>query len=476
MIPMHNLCKTGLELFVIFLMTGASIARGIEFEGIKPANPITRDEFEARIKASYGFLSAREPKLDRAEYAILEKFIPYLELDPGFALTMIEGLTKNNENLTATFDYLLGNLYVQSGQLENAEKAYKNAINKHPDFLRAWKAIGLLYMNSEDLVNSMKALGKCIQLGDTDPITFGQIGYCFIAKNDYLSALSAYSQAILYEPGKVDWMLGKVTALKGLSEYEQANVILREIVRHSPDNSQFWMELANNWVRMGKPLKAAACLEFLREGGLQTRASMEMLGTIYMNESMELLAFGVYKSMIETGIPPDGSSLLRCARNLHKNGKGPEAEFLVGRFLDTSPKLDTSDEAAILRYQSQVLEQEQKYEEADNLISKALAIKPDDAAAMIAKGRIAYHLGNTEEALTTLAQAGYFSGYSSESAVLQAQILVAGKEYKKAEKMLHEALLNGGDVWVEQFYDEVRLQARKAELDRLADAQFLQRY
>jgi len=468
--------KSSIFLLIMLAAAWSLFPAEPEFHGIEPVNPISREEFVARVKASYGFLSAREPKLERGEYAILEKFVPYLEFDTGFALSMIEGLTKNNKNLTASFDFLLGNLYVQSDRLEDAERAYKEAIRKHPDFLRAWKALGLLYMNYEDIDNALKALTRSIQLGDTDPVTFGQIGYCFLINKDYIASLSAYSQAILYDPGNVAWMLGKIAALKALNDFAQANIILREIVRRQPGNASYWMELANNWICLGEPIKAAACLEFLREAGLETRASMEMLGTIYVNESMETLALNVYEFMIGQGDLPNGSSLLRCAEYLQKQGMASEAESLVSIFMKAAPKLGLNEKVAILRYQSLSYERSGDYGQAKEVIEKALEIKPDDGESLIAKGRIEYQLGYGEQALITLAQAEHFTGCASEAAVMQAQILVAWKDYSKAEKKLQAALLNGGDAWVKQCYEEVRLQARKAELDRLADAQFLHGY
>lgn len=446
----------------------------VEFEGIEPSKPMSKEEYAARIQGSFGFLSEREPQLNQAEYAILEKFVPYLELDPEFALSMIEGLTKNNRDLSASFDYMLGNLYVQSDRLKEAEQAYKGAIGKYPDYLRAWKALGLLYMNHDDIDNSLKALNRTIRLGDTDPMTFGQIGYCFYVKGEYLSSLSAYSQAILYEPEKVEWMLGKVSALKELNDYEQANIILRDMVRRSPKRSNYWMELANNWVRLGKPLKAAACLEFLRGGGLQTSASMEMLGTIYVNESLSTQAYDVYNSMIESGTIPNGSSLLRCARKLQKDGFSTEAEALVSRLMAVSTDLSVSERVSVLHYQCQTLVLAGRHEEARKVIAKALQLKPDDTEAMIAMGRIEYHLGNGAQALIILAEAEHFAEAASEAAVMQAQIMVAEENYRGAEEKLENALLNGGDIWVERYYNEVKLQARKAELDKLAGSQSLQ--
>jgi len=448
------------------------MGQSIEFEGIELSKHMTKEEFEQRVKASYGFLSGREPELNHAEYALFEKFIPYLEVDPEFALSMVEGLTKNNDSLTASFDYTLGSLYVELGNLEQAELSYKNAIEKYPDYLRSWKALGFMYMDGEDYDNALNVLTKAIQLGDTDPMTFGQIGFCFYLKGEFLSSLSAYSQAVLYEPSNVEWMYGKVASLKALNDFQQANVILRDMVRRNPESAPYWMELANNWIRLQQPLKAAACLEYLRSGDLQTRASMEILGTLYLNEALNEQAYDVYLSMIEGDIMPHDSTLLRCALKLHIGGMEKEAENLVSLYLEASPELSPLAEMAILRYQSSVLEKSEKYAEAKELIEKCLELKPDDSGAMVALGRLEYQLGNTSRALIVLEQAERFSKVASEAAVIQAQIMVASRDYKGAERKLENALVNGGDVWVERYYDEVKLMRRKAELDKLAGSPF----
>ena len=71
------------------------------------ASPLSKEHLERNIKGSYGFLSNREPVLNQGEYAIVEKFMPFLDEDPDFALEMIEGLTANNPSLTASFDFVL---------------------------------------------------------------------------------------------------------------------------------------------------------------------------------------------------------------------------------------------------------------------------------------------------------------------------------------------------------------------------------
>ncbi len=434
--------------------------------GIEIDKPISKAEFEARAKGSFGFLSAREPKLNMAEYAILEKFVPFLEDDPKFALEMIEGLTKNNKHLSASFDYMLGNMYVQSGRIEDAEAAFQKGIAKYPDYLRAWRALGMLYLHTDSLDNALNALTRSIQLGDTDPFTFGQIGFCFYQKKEYLSSLSAYTQAILYEPSNIRWIRGKIASLRGLNDFQQASVLLQEVVRKSPDGAEYWMELANSWMQLGQPVKAIACLEFLREAELQSKESLDLLGTLYVNESLYSQAQNIYESMISKGYAPRGSSLLRCARMLHGSGRAEEANSLVETYLARVDELDERERTSVQIYQVRVAVDAGEFQEAKRLVDDVLRESPMNGEALMLLGRLEYRLGDSVKALLTLEKATRISTVASEALVLQAQIMVESKSYTEALESLERALVLREDEWIQDYYDRVSLLSRRSESDR----------
>lgn len=467
----------GLKLFLPFLLL--LLASGVEAEdwnlkGIEVGKPIGREEFEARVKGSFGFLSEREPKLNMAEYAILEKFVPFLEDDPDFALEMIEGLTENNKDLSASFDYMLGNMYAQHGRIEKAETAFKNAIGKYPDYLRAWRAIGMLYLHGDSLDNALDALTRSIQLGDTDPYTFGQIGYCFYQKKEYLSSLSAYTQAILYEPGNIRWMRGKIASLRALQDFRQASVLLQELVRKRPDEAAYWMELANCWIRLKEPRNAIACLEFLRGARLGSEASLAMLGTLYVNESLPSLARGVYEEMIAQGYGVSGASLLRCARLLHGNGRMAEADELVSAFLEQESEPSVEERNAVLLYRAGVAEAAGELHDATLLVKEVLNVSPNDGEATILLGRLQYRNGDAVGALLSLERAGRSPEFAAESLVLQAQIRVDQKNFSAALEALESALALGENDWVRDYYSRIAQLAKRSELERIVYSSLLE--
>lgn len=454
-----------ISLFVSFQVLHAEEPLG-DLEGIEIDKPISKSEFEARAKGSFGFLSAREPKLNMGEYAILEKFVPFLDDDPKFALEMIEGLTMNNSDLTASFDYMLGNMYVQNGRIEDAEAAFKKGIRKYPDYLRAWRALGMLYLHGDSLDDALNALTKSIQLGDTDPFTFGQIGFCFYQKKEYLSSLSAYTQAILYEPSNIRWIRGKVAALRGLEDFQQATVLLQEVVRRHPDEAEYWMELANSWIRLKESKKAISCLEFLRGAEMETKESLDSLGTLYVNESLYSQARDVYVSMISEGFIPRGSSLLRCAQMLHGVGRADEADELVTAYLAQTTELSEKERISVLLYQAGLAEDEGKFEDAHRIARDVLAVSPNDGDALVLLGRMEYRLGNSVEALLALERAQKVSRSASESLVLQAQIMVESRDFSGALEALEGALAIDESDWVQNYYNRVSLLARRSELER----------
>lgn len=247
-------------LIILFLTAGISSAvYSQSSDGLAVANPLSKELLESKIKASYGFLSNREPALNQGEYAIVEKFLPFLEEDSDFALEMIEGLTANNPSLTASFDFVLGNLYYQSDRKEDALRSYQKALDKYPDYMRAWRSIGWLSLYEGDYDYALEAFGKAIKLGDTEPDTFGQIGYCYYLREDHISALSAYSQAMLYDPSNPDWLRGNLASLIALGNYPSAIVILESLTRTQPEKKntgELWRIFTSEWTSLPKLLPA----------------------------------------------------------------------------------------------------------------------------------------------------------------------------------------------------------------------------
>ena len=157
-------------------------------------------EFQKRFVASYGVLEDREPELQELEISLLEKIGPMVEENPEFAKSMLEGMLGEETPATATFNFILANLYFNGGALEDALAEYDRAIEKFPTFRRAWKNLGMLRTRNADYEGAVKALVRSIELGDTSPDTYGTAAYSHLRVGNLLAAELAYNAAVMLEP------------------------------------------------------------------------------------------------------------------------------------------------------------------------------------------------------------------------------------------------------------------------------------
>lgn len=432
-------------------------------------NPVGPSVLKERIRASYGFLSQREPELNLTEYAIIDKFLPFLEEDPGFAIEMIEGLTRNNPDLTASFHLTLGNLYFQTNDLDAAKRSYAKAVEKYPDFLRAWKAIGLLEMHEDNYAAAKRSLGIAAKLGDTDPDTFGLIAFAFYAEADYITALSAYSHALLYAPDSTEWIRGKVSCLLRLKDFTSARTILESLTRKTPKDKDNWTALANVYLETGYQKKAATVLEYLRNNLLSDSQSEELLATLYLDMDMPESAAEVFEKQIERGITPKTDLIIACLFELTSLRLDEKAEVLADRLEQEIESTDIESHLAILRYRGERAMRLKQHEEADALFEQALDLANEKGPILIQRAVNQAIAGELEQAIAYLDLAVIFPPVRQRALRTQTRLLLRLGAFETALNRIQQAIDEGDtSKEAEEIYELALHNARKQELDRLS--------
>jgi pentatricopeptide repeat protein len=437
-------------------------------QSISVDKPITESELAKKIQGSYGFLSNREPALNQGEYAIVEKFLPFLEEDPNFALEMIEGLTANNQDLSASFDFVLGNLYYQSQREPDALQSYKKALAKYPDYMRAWRSIGWISLYAEDYETALDAFGKAIKLGDTEPDTFGQIGYCYYLQGDHMAAQSAYSQALLYDPTNLDWMRGNLSCHIALGNNEAAIVILESLTRRQPEEGEFWRTLSNLYIQQEDFIEAAACMEFLRLTNEMNFEEYDMLARVYINTESFDLAAEVFIEMIAKGHVPDGDALLICVNGLYKNQWVDLADRLHDSLSADEDSLSDESRALLVLIGSKRAELAGDLPEAERVLTKGLEIGKRLGDIRLRLGIVQFQGGKSEASLETLALAESHASSRRNALIAQAQILMSMQSYYAAGEKLEVAIAEGAGDHASNLYQDCMHAARKQELDRIS--------
>ncbi|MCA8977311.1 MAG: tetratricopeptide repeat protein, partial [Planctomycetes bacterium] len=168
--------------------------------------------FRHRFAESYLPDTQIEPEMQTAE---LEAMQPIMEAISNGKLDWAENLLQAQMGPKASpiFDFTFANVKFQREQLDAAAASYRTAIEKFSRFRRAWKNLAITYTKQSDYIAAARGFAKVIELGGTDAVTYGLLGYSYLEQSAFVAAESAYRMATLLDPMTMDWQLGLARSL-----------------------------------------------------------------------------------------------------------------------------------------------------------------------------------------------------------------------------------------------------------------------
>jgi len=393
-------------------------------------------EFTRRLLGSYGFLSEREPRLSPEEQAYYrDTIVPLLRDNPGKAVEELAGRLRPDSS--AALDYTLGNLHFQADSLTNAVKFFEQAVAKFPDYLRAQKNLGFALVRQGRYGEAIKPLSRAVSLGDAEGKTFGLLGFAHMSEGRFLSAESAYRQALLFEPDNLDFKLGVVKCQVALANYDAALALLDELLAQFPGREALWALQANVFIQKEQPLKAAVNFEVLRRLGKATAPQLFVLGDLYLAQESRELALDAYLAALEKDTAATVRAL-RAAELLVGRAAFDQARGLFGKIRGAGV-LDPADELKLLKLESKVALASGEAGTAINTLERIIERNPLDAEALLLAGDYYARNGEREKAEFRYETAAKLEGFEAEAMLKQAQLQVLQQKYAPALELLRKA-------------------------------------
>lgn len=395
-------------------------------------------EFARRLAGSYGFLSDAEPRMNPEEQQFYnEKLKPLLANDRTKAMSLVQSRVKPESS--AQFDYLLGTLQFENGDLTNAVKQFEAALVKFPDFRRAQKNLGFALIRDGKYEDAIKPLTRTITQGGADGRVFGLLGFAYMNLGRYASAEGAYRQAVVLEPENVDFKLGWVKCSVATAKYDEALVLLDEMVQQYPDRENLWTLRANIYIQKEQPGKAAINLEMLRRLGKATPQTLFLLGDLYMSQEIRDLALASYLEAIDRDAGQNLTKALRPAQILVSRGAWPEAKALFAKIRSVAGGLNTTDELKLLKLESKVAMGTGEGEKAIQTLEEIIQKDPLDGEALLLAGDYYARNAQPEKAEFRYDVASKIEAFQADAFVKQAQLWVQNRKYARAVEILKRA-------------------------------------
>ncbi len=395
-------------------------------------------EFQKQFLASFGALSDLEPRVNPVEKQQLEKLIPLLGSDPAAAERELLKITTPQS--TALFDFTLGNLGFQSGNLEAARTHFTAAVGKFPNFRRAHKNLGLVEVRAGNYDAAVRSLGRVIELGGGDGLTFGLVGHAYSAAGQYVSAESAYRSAIMMQPDTADWRLGLVQSLLKQQKYAETASLTEELLRKNPERSDLWLIQAGAQVGLGQTRQAAENYEIVRRMGKATLANLYTLGDLYAHEGLWDPALGAYLEGLEKDPAQSPARPLRNLEMMAQGGATPQARRLLDRTQEVlGAVLEDADRKKLLRMKARLAAADGEGAGAAKALEEVVALDPTDGEALLLLGQSYANSGDPERAIFCYERATSLQSTEAEAKLRHAKILVSQARYKEAVPLLKRA-------------------------------------
>lgn len=415
------------------------------------------DEFVKSFTASYGVLAGYEPEISDAEKDALRGLLQIIKSNPTSAIRQLEPQIKGNSS--AAFDFILANLYFQQNNLDNAEKYYRKAVRKYPNFRRAHKNLGLVLVQANKLKAATTSLSKALELGDVDGRAYGLLGYCYLTQQLYYPSEAAYREAILMQPKVRDWKLGLARCLVETDQNKEAVALFDTLLKEEPDNADFWLLQANALIGMDETLAAAQNLEVVRLMGHAKVPTLTMLGDIYINHQMPGLALSAYLDAIQASGKKNPPAIMRAAKIFVQTGNYEEAKSLITG-IRSSTELKTADDLELLTLEAKIARFEGDDEAALALLNQIVERDALNGDALIELGDYYASKGDMARAVNRYQQAQLIEGYERAALIAHAQALVRKGDYKAALPLLRRSLDLQADPYIQDYTQRVADAAR----------------
>ncbi|MDA7916328.1 tetratricopeptide repeat protein [Verrucomicrobia bacterium] len=410
------------------------------------------DTFVSKFMGSYGFLSEREPLISKSEKILFDRVVPLMVSNPESAAEIILGVLTDESS--AALDFTLGNIEFQLEKFDQAVVHYGKAIEKLPDFQRAYRNLGLAQFRSENLDEALEALLSALKLGDRDGDLYGLIGHLHLSKSRYVSSESAYRNALMYAPLELNWKTGLAECLLAQGRYAEASALFDELLLRHPEDNRFLLAQADAFLGLDRLVDAAANYELVRRSGLANSASLANLGDIYLNEGLPKQAAEIYQQTLNGNEFPL-SRALRAVQALQGNREGELAKQLIQQLRSHESTMTDSQRNQLLRLRARMAMDDGDDEEAQLLLGTLVKKSPMDGKALLLLGALLRDENKWVEAEDYLKRVLHIQAYKAEAMVGLAQLYVAQERYEKAVPFLRDSLVLRPQRNVQEYLENV---------------------
>lgn len=292
--------------------------------------------FLKSFNGSYRIEARIEPSVTTEERGLLVEIQELMAAEKRTtALEKLVASPLTEKSAALTFN--LGNLHFETGETEKAIAAYESALKQYPSFRRAHQNLALALVREDKLPEALEHLTEAIRLGDSSGSTYGLLGYCRLARQEYASALQAYRLAQVTEPDVPEWSAGIAQCLQNLDQKEEAAALLDEVIRKRPLEPSYSVLLSNILLDLGQPSDAAKTLELPHRLDLLSPDQTLLLADLHLRAGLPDPAKQAIENAFSGENKPSNDPVLRLISTASSRADWPLVKDLLAKAETESP-------------------------------------------------------------------------------------------------------------------------------------------
>lgn len=406
------------------------------------------------INESYSFKRNAEPEMTEEEYALYEKIVNMISVQPDLALKLLQTMIGGDQKQSPAFEFVLGNVYYSNNHSDLAEEHYRKAIAAYPTFTRAWANLGALLYGQGRYEEAGRCLTKTIESGDRDAHTLGLLAYCLEQTGHKVAAEMDYVQALGLDPGNTDYIEGLVGLYYEGAQFDRAEALLKQLVRLKPGDRQNWLLYANVLKSQDRPLEAIGILEAANSLGMLDTNGLLILGDLYQKGRFYREATATFARIQKDSVKMSAECLLACAESLTASGKLAAAEDALNA-IDFEVPADQRVRLHLARAELFAARHDDAPEKQQ--LDAALAVDPLNGKVLLALGRYYKAHDDVARADIALETAARQEEVAYRACIEVADLAVKTRRYQRALDFLERAEGFEKTVPLQQYIAKVRL-------------------
>lgn len=141
--------------------------------------------------------------------------------------------------------------FVKLKRFDQAESLCLVAVRKNPHIARVYKILGNIYFQQGNFEDARRSFREALKRGVDEIEVYKKLGYAYVACDKYKEAVRVYRQAIKNNRAKEYFYLELGKVYRDHHQIEQAIAVYENLVREYPGNFQY-IELLEKQKKIGK--------------------------------------------------------------------------------------------------------------------------------------------------------------------------------------------------------------------------------